>query len=258
MTYNYHTHTYRCSHAVGTEEEYILRAIEGGIKHMGFSDHMPFVFPDGYESYYRIPFVAAGDYISVISSLREKYKSRIEIKIGFEMEYYPIYFGEMLKNAKKLGAEYLILGQHFLQNEHPGGVYSGEKTESAVRLKEYVDCIISAMNTGVFTYVAHPDLINFVGNNELYKEQMRRICIASKELNIPLEINFLGIREGRNYPNYDFWQLAGEEKSPVTYGFDAHSTKTAYDAESLEIADKIKESFCLNYIGKPELKLLTI
>ena len=41
MFANYHTYTARCGHASGREEEYILRAIEGGIKILGFSDHIP-------------------------------------------------------------------------------------------------------------------------------------------------------------------------------------------------------------------------
>ena len=55
MNYNYHAHTWRCSHASGTEEAYVQRAIACGITHMGFSDHIPHRFPDGYESYFRIP-----------------------------------------------------------------------------------------------------------------------------------------------------------------------------------------------------------
>ena len=49
MDYNYHTHTYRCGHAIGEDEEYIKVSIQNGIKHLGFSDHIPFAFPDGYE-----------------------------------------------------------------------------------------------------------------------------------------------------------------------------------------------------------------
>lgn len=32
MRVNYHTHTYRCGHAKGTEEEYVKAAIEGGLE----------------------------------------------------------------------------------------------------------------------------------------------------------------------------------------------------------------------------------
>ena len=36
---NWHTHTSRCGHAVGTDEEYVQAAIQGGLKTLGFSDH---------------------------------------------------------------------------------------------------------------------------------------------------------------------------------------------------------------------------
>ena len=39
MLTNYHTHTTRCGHAEGTEEEYILTALRCGYKVLGFSDH---------------------------------------------------------------------------------------------------------------------------------------------------------------------------------------------------------------------------
>ena len=47
MIANYHTHTWRCRYANGTEREYVERAIEGGLKILGFSDHSPYPFPDG-------------------------------------------------------------------------------------------------------------------------------------------------------------------------------------------------------------------
>ena len=142
MFANYHTHTYRCRHASGTEEEYILNSINNGIKILGFSDHAPFKFPDGHESGYRVPTDEAENYFEVISKLREKYKDQIEIHIGFEMEYYPLYFDDMLKYVKSLGAEYLILGQHFIGSEHPNGKYVSHGTTTEDDLKEYVDCIV--------------------------------------------------------------------------------------------------------------------
>ena len=72
MNYNYHNHTKRCGHAWGEVEEYIQRAIEGKIKYMGFSDHSPFKFPDGYESDFRVPVAEATDYVNEIKELREK------------------------------------------------------------------------------------------------------------------------------------------------------------------------------------------
>ncbi len=251
MTYNFHTHTKRCGHATGEPENYILRAIENNIKDMGFSEHIPFRFPDGYESYFRLPLSEVQEYFDELNFLREKYKEKINIKIGFEMEYYPAYFDEMLKNARTFGAEYLILGQHFIYNEIDGGVWTGKATENTEDFNEYVNCILAGIKSKVFTYVAHPDIFRFVGSDEIYYEKMKKICLASKEYNVPLEINFLGIRDNRKYPYERFWEIAGEVQCPVTFGFDAHNEAAAYDGESLIKAKEIVEKYNLNYIGNP-------
>ena len=256
MKYNYHTHTSRCGHATGTAEEYVVRAIENGTKHMGFSDHIPLRFSDGTESHYRVPVCEGKSYCEEIRSLSEKYKDKIDLKVGFESEYYPELFGEMLKNAIDYGAEYLILGQHYVRPENTGARHTVNETESAEELKEYTDSVIAAMRENVFTYIAHPDVFNFSGDERIYREEARRLCAAAREMNIPLEINFLGIRGCRHYPREDFWEIAGEEKAPVTFGFDAHDPESAFDEESLGKAKAMVEKYNLNYIGKPELILL--
>lgn len=253
MDYNYHTHTARCHHAVDTAEEYIERAVSCGIKYMGFSDHAPFPHPDGKEAGYRVCVAEGKAYCDEIKALKEKYKEKIDIKVGFEMEYFPDSFPEMLERVKSYGAEYLILGQHFAKEEYYHVPYAGVATDDMEYLKLYVKTVIEGMATGKFTYVAHPDLIRYTGNEEIYKEEMRKICIASRECGIPLEINFLGIYDGRHYPNEEFWAIAAEEKSPVTFGLDAHGAKRAYDGKSLIKAEEMVKRLGLNYIGKPDI-----
>jgi histidinol-phosphatase (PHP family) len=256
MNYNLHTHTARCHHATGTPEEYVLRAIEGGITHMGFSDHFPFVRPDGQESIHRVPMAEVGEYASDVQTLKEKYKDKIHIKFGFEMEYYPDQFAEMLESARAYGAEYLICGQHFLSTDEEKQSFATTKpTDSAERLITYVSLVTQAIKTGVFTYIAHPDILRFTGDTALYQREMRRICLAARDENVPLEINFLGIRSGRNYPNELFWELAGETGAPVTFGFDAHSTDDAFDTASLVKAEALVKKYSLHYIGMPALRL---
>ncbi len=254
MDYNYHTHTYRCSHATGTEEEYIKRAIENGIKYMGFSDHIPFISPKtNKSSRYRVPVEQARDYCSDIAALKEKYKDKIQINIGFESEYYSDCFESMLEDARNWGAEYLILGQHFYEPEDAHSTHVASPISSVEALEKYADSLVEAMGKSVFTYIAHPDVFNFTGDRTVYKNIMRRICIASKKFGVPLEINFLGIRDGRTYPNCDFWQIAGDEGSPVTFGFDAHTAQHAFDGESLKVAMEMVKKYNLNYIGRPNI-----
>lgn len=255
MNYNYHTHTYRCGHAVGTPEEYILRAIAGKIEYMGFSDHMPHIYKDGTEAGFRVPVAQAYEYVDELRVLREKYKDRIDILIGFEMEYFRDTFPQMLRNAVNYGGEYLIYGGHYL--EECQTTYSGNPTSDPAYVTKYADTVVEAINTGAFTYIAHPDMITFLGDTKHYADEMRKICIASKEKGIPLEINFLGIRTNRVYPNEIFWKIAGEEGSPVTFGFDAHDPDAAYDGVSLTRANELVEKFELNYIGKPQIIKIT-
>ena len=74
---------------------------------------------------------------------------------------------------------------------------------------------------------------------------------------IPLEINCLGIRDGRHYPNEKFWQIVGETGAPVTIGFDAHEASSGYDEKSLLKAEELIKKYKLNYIGKPNLIMLS-
>ena len=256
MNYNLHTHTYRCNHAKGSDEEYVKIAIEKGIKRLGFSDHIPLVREDGIDSFYRIPVSLASDYIENLAKLKLKYKNQIDIKIGFEMEYYPNSFKKMLNSAIELGAEYLILGQHFLNEEYlvKNGITT--ETDDIKVIEEYLFNVISGIKSGVFTYVAHPDIINFIGDSEIYEKYMKKLCLVSKEYDVPLEINFIGIRKGRHYPNKKFWEIAGKIKSPVTFGCDAHSPNDVYDENSLSIAKELVKEFNLNYVGEPKIVLL--
>lgn len=254
MLANYHTHTFRCGHATGTEREYIENAIKGGFKILGFSDHAPFRFPDGRESVYRIQTAMAQDYIDTLRALRDEYKDKIKIYIGFEMEYYPKHFDEMLKYTRSLGAEYYILGQHYIENEDPDAIYSGSPCSNEAKLAEYTDCVINGMKSGVFKYVAHPDLFNFIGDKEIKEREWRRLCIAARETEIPLEINFLGIRTGRHYPNEDFWRIAGEEKPKVIFGLDAHTAADTVDEKSLAIAKKTAAFYGLTVVDTLDMK----
>ena len=90
-------------------------------------------------------------------------------------------------------------------------------------------------------------------DEEIYKREMRRLCRTAKKENIPLEINFLGIRDNRAYPNPLFWQVVGEEGCSVVFGFDAHEPKAAYDDKSLEIAKQIVLDNNLKVIKTPKL-----
>ena len=54
MKTNFHTHTARCGHASGRDEEYVQSAIRGGYQVLGFADHSPWRFASSYRSHMRM------------------------------------------------------------------------------------------------------------------------------------------------------------------------------------------------------------
>lgn len=91
MKTNYHTHTTRCHHATGSDEEFVLSAIKGGYQEIGFSDHTPWKYHTNYISDIRMLPEELPGYVESLRSLQEKYKNQISIKIGLECEYFPEY-----------------------------------------------------------------------------------------------------------------------------------------------------------------------
>lgn len=258
MIANYHTHTSRCHHATGKDEEYIKRAIAEGVKILGFSDHAPYIYPDGYVSYYKMAPHEAGEYFNSLCALREKYQDKITILIGYETEYYPRLWKETFEFWKKGSSpEYLILGQHFVSEEVSSHndriVHSALGTDDPAMLTLYVNNVIEAINTGAFTYIAHPDVIDFRGDADFYKEEMERLITRAKALGIPLEINLLGMRAGRHYPTPLFWEVASKHSPDVILGSDAHEPERVADKNEILKALRFADKYKLKVIDTPRI-----
>jgi histidinol-phosphatase (PHP family) len=181
MYANYHTHTWRCRHAIGTERQYIEQAIQSGMQVLGFSDHTPYPFPDGHDSGYRMFLHQTEDYFRTLTDLQKEYAGQIELHIGVEAEYYPICFEAMVELLRQYPCEYMLLGQHFLENEYDDPFYCGKRTDSPERLHRYCSQCIEALKTGKFLYFAHPDLLFFTGADAVYEKEMTRLCRFCRE-----------------------------------------------------------------------------
>ena len=110
--------------------------------------------------------------------------------------------------------------------------------------------MLEALRTGRFLYVAHPDIIHFTGDPAIYEREMRTFCQEVKKLDIPLEINFLGLADHRNYPNPEFWRIAGEVGNRVVFGSDAHRPVDVWRPDTLKVAEEMVRKYHLNYDRK--------
>ena len=242
MIANYHTHTPLCRHAKGAVMEYAQAAYDAGLQILGFSDHTPYRFPEGYYSHMRMYPGQLEGYVQEVLEVREAFRGKMEIPLGLEVEYYPKFWKETLSLVRDAGIEYFLLGQHWCGNEMDAP-YNGHPTDREEDLARYCNQTMDAMQTGLFTYLAHPDLICFVGSDRVYRRHMARLCREAKSCGVPLEINLLGLATNRHYPDIRFWETAAEENCPVVIGVDAHApaafADTAAEPRALEMIQRL-------------------
>ncbi len=231
IPYCFHTHTKRCGHAVGEDEDYVLEAIAAGVRKLGFTDHI--MLPNFRQPGIRGDFEELENYINSIEFLREKYKEKIQIYLGFEAEYaeeFVGYYRSLLDMGK---IQYLVLGQHF--HFHNGKIldYFGHVHEKE-QIITYKNQVIKAMSTGLFAFLAHPDLYmsSYPHFDATARSIAHEICKASLKYDIPLELNLGGMRKGLTkvgdekrylYPYKPFWKIVAKYKCRVIIGVDAHS-----------------------------------
>lgn len=253
---NYHTHTFRCYHASGSDEEYVLEAIRNGYQELGFSDHSCWQYNSSFKPHMRMDLKTFPGYKKSVLSLKNKYKDQILIRFGMETEYYPQYMDWMLDFCIKKEIDYLIFGNHYYQtDEHR--IYFGNVDENFINA--YFEMALEALDTGMYAYFAHPELIlrnTYITWNEDIEKKFDKICRLCKEKDIPLEYNVLGMRSNELdqyecYPHHKFWKLASKYHNKAIIGMDAHNPMdldkkyykkavkelSKYD---LEIVDEIK------------------
>ena len=168
------------------------------------------------------------EYLASIRSLREKYAGKIQILLGLECEYFPEYLDWLRGVRSEL--DYLILGNHFALTDEPGATaFSIASTPEAV--EEYTEDTLAGMRTGLFSYLAHPELVlaQYPAFDAVTERCAVRLCREAKQLDLPLECNLYGMikREngvfsGLGYPCREFWQIAAAEGCRAVIGFDAH------------------------------------
>ena len=259
MKANYHTHTSRCGHAEGTDEQYVLAAIGAGYDTLGFSDHVPYPYKSGFTNpRVRMTVDKLPGYLESVRSLRDKYEDKIRILAGFECEYFPEYMGWLADMKAEMGLDYLILGNHYELSDE-GGMYYGH-CKTGAQLARYVDNTIRGMETGLFAYLAHPDLFmraygRFDDDARAAAKDLAKAC---KALNLPMEYNvhdrFIAYMTHRvSYPHPEFFDIAAGEGVKILIGVDAHEPAELSNPEQWDRAMMELERFGELHIGHLDL-----
>ena len=232
--YSLHNHTYLCKHALGSAKDMVEQAIEDGYTTIGISDHIAYPTKS---TRYRMEYEQKGDYIQELKQLKNEY-SNITLLSGFEAEYQRDLLHLLVDLFNNDEIDYLILGQHYA-NVHDESTYYGFHRDT-MAASEYVDQCIEAMQTGLFMFIAHPDLfLNCIDNFEdVCYEQSKRLIEAALKYDVFLEYNAGGIRANErhgisqmnySYPRYEFWQIVKALGAKVIVNADAHAPQQISD-----------------------------
>lgn len=257
FTANWHSHTFRCKHAAADVSDYCAIAVKAGLQTIGISDHSP--TKDGRWSGVRMDYDQMPDYISAIDRARIEYP-QLNIFKGLECEWVPefgkAYYTDELR--AKFGLEYIVAAPHSFTFQQGDGIWNNSfarKTEIDQKAWTigYGRYVLETIGTGLFDFLAHPDLFGCFCTSWTAEctAISRDIAQAARDARLPLEINTSGIRKPwvddddgtfrAQYPVRQFWKIVAEEGATAIINTDAHSPEliAATVDEAYDLAENV-------------------
>ena len=249
MIVDLHNHTKLCNHADGEISQYIQKAIDCNTKIFGFSEHAPMDFDEKY----RISFEQMSTYEQNILNAKEKYKDKIEILLGYEVDYLNGYMDERVLRAD---VDYLIGSVHFIDEwgfDNPEFIGNYENQDIDVVWQKYFNAIEEMAKSKLFDIVGHLDLIKvfkFMPNKEIISIA-KNALLAIKKADMSIEINVAGLRKpiGEIYPSLSLLQEAKKLDIPITFASDAHKPEQVglFSEEAVNIVKSVGYTQCVFY-----------
>ncbi len=251
VPFDLHVHTSFSDDGEGTIEEFCERALELGIRELGFAEHVDLCPADPHYN-----FLDYGSYHDAVHAAREKYKGRLSIRLGLEITYLPSIAGEIRSWLEGKDFDYLIGAIHLLDDgqacvSEEDTAHEYFKSRDPVEAYEnYFDHVLELVKSGLFDVLAHLDIINRYGLNYLgrfnygqFYGQIRRILEGVIKRDMALELNASGLRKNINIPHPHpdilkiYYELDGRLVLP---GSDAHSPEDlgACLPEAVEFAQR--------------------
>lgn len=230
MLVDYHIHTFRCGHAVGTVQEYVEAARRKGFKEFGFSEHLPLYWlpEEQRDPAYALKESELPLYIAEVKEA-QTINPDLTIRLGIEADYIPGYEGQLQKLLAALPLDYSLGSVHFLEGwafDDPNRLTEYENYNIDELYRRYFETVQMAASSGLFDVMSHPDLIKKFGFKphfplrELYLQTVQ----VFKKNDVCVDVNAAGWRYpcAELYPSPEFLCLCLENRVPVTLGSDAH------------------------------------
>jgi histidinol-phosphatase (PHP family) len=250
--FDYHIHTKYCNHAVGEMEDYVQTAIMKNLYEMGFSCHIPYEYypKEVPRELYAMSLKDLNtNYFPEIQRLQQKYKGKITIKTGLEIDYLSWIQHPINKFIDKYSfrLDYIIGSVHILKTN--ATVWSVDdqrfshyfdKFNVDKIYNQYLDAIMELIHTRKYHILAHLDLPKKYGfrpqNTEKYYERITEILEEVKRYGMCVEVSTGGLRKyiRELYPEKRILKMMIDLNIPLITSSDSHKPEeVAFNFEEL-------------------------
>lgn len=232
-----HVHTKYCHHAIGEMEEYVISALQFGLKEIVFLEHM-----EAGIRYFESTWLTENDFDTYFSEgkfLQKKYSKKIKISLGVEVGYNPACRKELLERLAKRKWDRIGVSYHFMPcsdntNYHVNLV--SRKKENIHRIaalgcEQTISNYFSTLTEAVIflpgTILCHLDAaLRFQPGfkiNTAHLKHIKTLLQAVKRKRMALEINTSGFPiRGNPFPMPFIIREALALGIPLHPGSDAH------------------------------------
>ena len=229
-----HVHTNLCNHARGEMEEYVLSALNQGLRKLIFLEHLEVGV-----TYFESTWLTEDDfdfYHKEGKRLQQKYRGKIEIGLGVEVGYNPRFLGQIQEKLALYTWERIGISYHFLETDsgHLNMVSSKQINIDALDhygvdevvcryyndLREAVEKLPGQVLCHIDAVLRHHPGIRLAPGHYLLIDKLLD-AVARKQM--ALEVNTSGYRtKEQPYPSLAILQKAVARNIPLVAGSDAH------------------------------------
>ena len=253
----FHIHDKCNGHAQNTVDQIFEIAHENGYEKLYFTEHCPL----NSKTLYRPSYQDIKKLKQQIEFENKKYPN-IKSYFGYEMEY-PIikrhYFDQLVRDPY---CDFVIFGDHHYGDMWLESHFSMINTTSIERVNEYYQMAKDAIESGLFSWFAHPDiwLSAWKKWDKAAKDLTKKLIDLCLENNMPMGFNLNFKPEKRTdftYPSAYFWKEVAKSKVKVLIEVDSHDNRTL-QKQWIEDGYKLALNMGLknNLIDDIKLKLL--
>lgn len=243
---DWHTHNQLCHHAVGTIEDYVKKAIALNLQTIGISDHFPYEFLKNIERIpyeeYAITLEEVETYLSNTESLKTKYKDEINIRIGFEIDFFKNqeYSLNTHLNKVKSRLDYILGSIHILKFKNGKGAWGFDDSRFREDYNYYgadkvffyyykkLQKMVKSKDFDI-DIIGHFDLPKKFNDIPINKEKVNNEAMKALELikkkDLVMEINTGGLRKKckEQYPSEKIIKEMYNRDISIILGSDAHN-----------------------------------